>query len=204
MPWQRKEVPEVGVACLVFFIHTEMDAIFQPIKKSDTYQIKLSEDIVNIRNERLIVLRSWENELGWGSDKSSENRFAVHGICHVPHPSSFSNERRKKDTHSLNEQEQDKSSDTEDRRPLTTVYKRIHCLELSGGGGGGYKTKGNIISFRQSKSGAHDGRFGKLFLIRDANNFDKNPNDCNETVMIFQYCGLVTNGKWYVQMNPPY
>ena len=29
------------------------------------------------------------NELGWGSDKSSENRFAVHGICHVPHPSSF-------------------------------------------------------------------------------------------------------------------
>ena len=44
-----------------------------------------------------------ENELGWGSDKSSENRFAVHGICHVPHPSSFSHERRKKDTHSLNE-----------------------------------------------------------------------------------------------------
>ena len=41
------------------------------------------------------------NELGWGSDKSSENRFAVHGICHVPHPSSFSHERRKKDTHSL-------------------------------------------------------------------------------------------------------
>ena len=36
------------------------------------------------------------NELGWGSDKSSENRFAVHGICHVPHPSSFSHERRKK------------------------------------------------------------------------------------------------------------
>ena len=42
------------------------------------------------------------NELGWGSDKSSENRFAVHGICHVPHQSSFSHERRKKDTHSLN------------------------------------------------------------------------------------------------------
>ena len=41
MPWQRKEVPEVGVACLFFFIHTEMDAIFQPIKKSDTYRIKL-------------------------------------------------------------------------------------------------------------------------------------------------------------------
>ena len=41
MPWQRKEVPEMGVACLGFFIHTEMDAIFQPIKKSDTYQIKL-------------------------------------------------------------------------------------------------------------------------------------------------------------------
>ena len=41
MPWQRKEVPEVGVACLVFFfIHTEMYAIFQPIKKCDTYQIK--------------------------------------------------------------------------------------------------------------------------------------------------------------------
>ena len=30
------------LACF-FFIHTEMDAIFQPIKKSDTYQIKLSE-----------------------------------------------------------------------------------------------------------------------------------------------------------------
>ena len=29
------------------------------------------------------------NELGLGSEKSSENRFAVHGICHVPHPSSF-------------------------------------------------------------------------------------------------------------------
>ena len=29
------------------------------------------------------------NELGRGSDKSSKNRFAVHGICHVPHPSSF-------------------------------------------------------------------------------------------------------------------
>ena len=42
MPWQRKEVPEVGVACLFFFfIHTEMYAIFQPIKKCDTYQIKL-------------------------------------------------------------------------------------------------------------------------------------------------------------------
>ena len=41
------------------------------------------------------------NELGWGSGKSSENRFAVHGICHVPHPSSFSHEHRKKDTHSL-------------------------------------------------------------------------------------------------------
>ena len=44
------------------------------------------------------------NELGWGSDKSSENRFAVHGICHVPHPSSFPHERRKKDPHSLNVQ----------------------------------------------------------------------------------------------------
>ena len=45
MLWQQKEVPEVGVACLFFFIHTEMDAIFQPIKKSDTYQIKLLLDI---------------------------------------------------------------------------------------------------------------------------------------------------------------
>ena len=42
------------------------------------------------------------NELGWGSDKSSKNGKAVHRICHVPHPSSFSHERRKKDTHSLN------------------------------------------------------------------------------------------------------
>ena len=46
MPWQRKEVPEVGVACLVFFfIHTNMDAIFQPIKKSDTYQIELLPNV---------------------------------------------------------------------------------------------------------------------------------------------------------------
>ena len=42
------------------------------------------------------------NELGWGSDKSSENRFAVHGICHVPHPSSFPMNAEKKDTHFLN------------------------------------------------------------------------------------------------------
>ena len=35
------------------------------------------------------------NELWWGSDKSSE---VVHGICHVSHPSSFSHERRKKDS----------------------------------------------------------------------------------------------------------
>ena len=42
------------------------------------------------------------NELGWGSDKSSKKRFAVHEICHVPHPSSFSHERRKKDAHSWN------------------------------------------------------------------------------------------------------
>ena len=40
------------------------------------------------------------NELGWGSDKSSESRFAVHGICHVPHPSSFPM-NAEKDTHSL-------------------------------------------------------------------------------------------------------
>ena len=30
-----------GRGLLGFFIHTEMDAIFQPIKKSDTYLIKL-------------------------------------------------------------------------------------------------------------------------------------------------------------------
>ena len=29
------------------------------------------------------------NELGWGSDKSYENGFAVHRICHVCHLSSF-------------------------------------------------------------------------------------------------------------------
>ena len=37
----KSAATEVGVACFVFYIHTEMDAIFQPIKKSDTYQIKL-------------------------------------------------------------------------------------------------------------------------------------------------------------------
>ena len=30
-----------GLLVFFFFIHIEMDAIFQPIKKSDTYQIKL-------------------------------------------------------------------------------------------------------------------------------------------------------------------
>ena len=39
-----------GVLCTVYgaqvylFIHTEMEAIFQPIKKSDTYQNKLLEN----------------------------------------------------------------------------------------------------------------------------------------------------------------
>ena len=38
------------------------------------------------------------NERWWGSDKSSENRFAVHGIRHVPHPSSFPMNAEKRDS----------------------------------------------------------------------------------------------------------
>ena len=55
--WQLKEVPEVGLACLVFFIHTEMDAIFPPIKKSDTYQIKL---LLLIDFEKAFDFISWK------------------------------------------------------------------------------------------------------------------------------------------------
>ena len=63
---------------------------------------------------------------------------------------------------------QDKSSDVE---PLTTANKAIHCLKWRGGGG--YKANGKIILFW---SGAPDGHFGKLFLIKNAKNFDKSPN----------------------------
>ena len=34
----------------------------------------------------------------------------------------------------------------------------------------------HIILTKYVQSGAPDGLFGKLFLIRDANNFDKNQN----------------------------
>ena len=40
-----------GRGLLVTFIHTEMDAIFQPIKKSDTYQIKLLKYKKKLENE---------------------------------------------------------------------------------------------------------------------------------------------------------
>ena len=38
------------------------------------------------------------NELGWGSDKSSENHFAVHGICHVSHQVHFPWTQKKRDS----------------------------------------------------------------------------------------------------------
>ena len=41
---------------------------------------------------------------------------------------------------------------------------------------GGYKTNVNILNFDKVCGGAPYGRFGKLFLIRDANNFDKSLN----------------------------
>ena len=40
---------------------------------------------------------------------------------------------------------------------------------------GVYKTNGNIMKCDKVCNGAPDGRFGKLFLIRDAKNFDKSP-----------------------------
>ena len=40
------------------------------------------------------------NDLGWGSDKSSENCFAVQDLSRAS-PKFISHERREKDTHSL-------------------------------------------------------------------------------------------------------
>ena len=57
------------------------------------------EDIVNIRNECLIFLHSWEMNLGEAlSIKSSDNRCAVHGMCPSASPKFHFPWTQKKDT----------------------------------------------------------------------------------------------------------
>ena len=41
--------------------------------------------------------------------------------------------------------------------------------------GGVTKPTGTLYKFDKVRRRAPDGRFGKVFLIRDANNFDKSP-----------------------------
>ena len=57
--------------------------------------------------------------------------------------------------------------------PSATSNKAIHCLKL---GGEGTQPMGTSYNFDKVWSGAPDERFGKLFLIRDANTFDKSQN----------------------------
>ena len=48
-----------GRGLLGFFIHTEMDAIFQPIKKSDTYQIRLlKNELQYLKNSFFSILKN--------------------------------------------------------------------------------------------------------------------------------------------------
>ena len=56
--------------------------------------------------------------------------------------------------------------------PSATANKAIHCLKW----GDLIKQTETSYNFDKIWSGAPEGRFGKLFLIRDANNFDKSPN----------------------------
>ena len=60
--------------------------------------------------------------------------------------------------------------------PPATANEAMHCLKR----GRGYKTNDNnmyyILNFNKVWSGTSDGRFGKLFVIMDAYNFDKSPN----------------------------
>ena len=51
------------------------------------------------------------NELGWGSDKSSKNRFGGSWDLSRASPKFISHEHRKKDTHSLTKPDQDKCSE---------------------------------------------------------------------------------------------
>ena len=68
--------------------------------------------------------------------------------------------------------EQDKSSDIEQQPPfgdrkISNIQPKI---------GRGTKQTGTSYNFVKVWSGAPDGRFGKLFLIGDANNLDNKPN----------------------------
>ena len=58
--------------------------------------------------------------------------------------------------------------------PSATSNKAIHSLKI-GGGGVQYQRERHII-LTNYEAVHPDGRFGKQFLIRDANNLDNKPN----------------------------
>ena len=66
--------------------------------------------------------------------------------------------------------EQTKSSDIEQPPPFGDRKKKINTLPQMRGGG--TKTTGTSYNFDKGLSGVPDGHLGKLFLIRDAYNFD--------------------------------
>ena len=68
-----------------YFKRSEFQNVFFSAFRESTF---LLEDIVNIRNKCLIFLRSWEMNLGEAVTNLPRTA-AVHGICHVPRPSSF-------------------------------------------------------------------------------------------------------------------
>ena len=70
---------------------------------------------------------------------------------------------------------QDKSSDIEQKPPFGDC-KISNIQPQNKGGGAVTKPTGTSYNFDKVWSGAPDGRFGKLFLIRDANNLDNKPN----------------------------
>ena len=70
-------------------------------------------------------------------------------------------------------EEQDEYSDIEQQPPFGD--RKISNIQPQNRGGG-TKPTGTSYNFDKVWSGAPDGRFGKLFLIRDANNLDNKPN----------------------------
>ena len=71
-------------------------------------------------------------------------------------------------------EEQDEYSDIEQQPPFGD--RKISNIQPQKKGGGCTKPTGTSYNFDKVWSGAPDGRFGKLFLIRDANNLDNKPN----------------------------
>ena len=67
--------------------------------------------------------------------------------------------------------EQDKSSDIKQQSTFCDCKWSNNTLMRLG-----YKTNGTSYNFDKACSGAPDGSFEKVYLIRDANHFDKSPN----------------------------